>query len=310
MFAGSLAMAGIGLLTAASGSIKLLFIGYAGLFGVANGIGYGFALQLSARVFSHRSGFAMGITTAAYALGATVGAQILGKLVESHDSLSSLRLHGMSFLLLAPVLGLLIYFSKAKYRIENEDHKPPNIDRSLITRYRVSYGLAVFAGLMAIAHATPFISSQTNNGSLGIALWGAMILGIGNALGGVLAGMAADKYSLKVIITLLPTVAALALGVAAFSVNVNMALAALAVIGFTYGALIAVYPVAIARHFGQSASATAYGRVFITWGAAGLLAPVMAGVIFDFSQDYRYSMLIAMVMSLLSAFAAYRLQLN
>jgi len=313
LFAGSLLIAGFGLIIAASGSVELLFIGYGVFFGVANGIGYGFALQLSARVISHRSGFAMGVTTAAYALGATAGAQVLGSLVESHGSLLTLRIHGICFLLLAPLMAALVRVSKAVYLIEvTQSDESQYIDSALINRYRVSYGFAVFAGLMAIAHATPFIqsfstSASAADGIVNIALWGAMILGVGNAVGGVVSGLASDRYSAKAIVSVLPIVAALALACAAFSPSVNIALCALAVIGFTYGALIAVYPVAIARQFGKAASATAYGRIFITWGAAGLLAPVVAGVLFDVTRNYRYSMMIAMVISLISAVAARRL---
>ena len=312
LFAGSLTLAGVGLICAGSGSVELLFVGYSGLFGIANGIGYGFALQLSARAFSHRSGFAMGVTTAAYALGATIGAQVLGILVDSYGSLSTLRLHGLSFLFMAPVLAHLVAASKATYMVEAQKQKPVEIDRALVMHYRVSYGFAVFAGLMAIAHATPYIqsfeSNAANDSVAVFALWGVVVLGIGNAIGGVLAGFASDKFSAKSIVTLLPAIAVVALACAAFSRSASLALGALVVIGFTYGALIAVYPVAIGRHFGQRASALAYGRIFVTWGIAGLLAPVIAGALFDITQSYRYSMLIAMISSLISAIVASRLK--
>ncbi len=307
LFAGSATGAGLGLLCASSGSEVMLFAGYSGVFGIANGIGYGFALQLSARVFSHRSGFAMGVTTATYALGATAGAQILGTLVAVTGSLATLRLHGISFLVLAPVLAILIHTGKAEYSVSNIRIKPIDISNKLINKYRLSYGLAVFAGLMAIAHATPFITSYGNT-HLSLALWGAIVLGIGNAIGGLIAGLACDRFSTQHIITLLPCVAAIALASAAVAPNAAMALAMLVVIGFTYGALIAVYPVAIARHFGLTNSATAYGRIFIAWGIAGLSAPVIAGLLYDTTQSYRYSMLLAMALSLASAIAALRLR--
>lgn len=306
LFAAAGFIAGAGLLLASSGSSPLLFLGYSVLFGFANGIGYGFALQLSAQVFPHRGGLAMGLTTAAYALGATLGAQVLGSLVESVGSMHTLRLHGLSFIVLAPILALMIHRSKAIYLGNSTSAPPEPISASLIGQYRFCYGLGVFAGLLAIAHAAPFIASF-NNSTLALALWGAIFLGLGNALGGVLAGLASDYLKAKHIVTVLPVVAAAALAVAAFASNANTALAALVVIGFTYGAFIAVYPVAIARQFGQTASASAYGRVFIAWGIAGLLAPVLAGLIYDLSHSYRYSLLLAMVLSLGSAVVAYRL---
>ena len=167
---------------------------------------------------------------------------------------------------------------------------------------------------MAIAHAAPYISSfeagssadeNPGNMTASFAIWGAIVLGIGNALGGVIAGFAADSYRPKSIIIVLPIIASIALAVAAFANSATVALASLVVIGFTYGALIAVYPVVIARHFEHSA--LAYGRIFISWGIAGLLAPVAAGAIFDLSSSYQWSMLLAMCLSIASATLVSRL---
>lgn len=312
IFAGASGLAGIGLYLSSGGSLPNLFVGYSLLFGIANGLGYGFALQLSAKVYSHRSGFAMGLTTAAYALGATVGAQLLGNLVDSVGAMTTIRLQGISFFILTPVLAILIYISSANYENDSTSTNRSKINRSRVNHYRLCYGLAVFAGLMAIAHATPFISSFIGKNNIGttesanLALWGTILLGFGNTAGGVLAGVAADKYNPKTLLTLLPILAGAALGTAAYSPNAEFALAALVFIGFTYGALIAVYPVAIARDFDEPAAA--YGLVFIAWGAAGLFAPVIAGAIYDVAQTYRYPMLLAMLLSLASAIAAYRLQ--
>jgi MFS family permease len=344
LFALAAVMAGLGLLIASYGTFITLLLGYSLLFGVANGIGYGYALQLSARVFSHRSGFAMGITTASYALGATLGAQILGTLVATAGSANTLKLHGISFLFLAPLLSALLVKSKARYRVvpsntvdgsanvqnsadivetdtETKNHKPPPLtthaadnllinQNRLINFYRLSYGLAVFAGLMAMAHATPFINSFQSDSTdaasanlLNLALMGAIVLGIGNAIGAVVAGMASDTFKPICIVTVLPVIAGIALGIAAIAQTAAMALSALVLIGFTYGALIAAYPIAIARHFGPQASASAYGRIFISWGVAGLLAPVVAGALYDAMESYRLPLLLAMGLSILSAFA-------
>lgn len=313
LFAGASILAGTGLYISSNGSLPLLFLGYSILFGIANGIGYGFALQLSAKAYSRRSGFAMGITTAAYALGATLGAQILGTLADSIGAIATLRLHGISFFILTPILAISISSSAASYNNEPATPSTTAISRSLVNHYRLCYGLAVFAGLMAIAHATPYISTFIEGteaqaaGSAGsIAIMGALVLGIGNATGGVIAGIASDKFTPISIIVALPVIAGLALLAAAFANRMEVALASLVVIGFTYGALIAVYPVAIARHFTDSA--LAYGRIFIAWGAAGLLAPVAAGAIFDWSSSYRWSLLCAMCLSFASAILVTRLQ--
>ena len=66
-----------------------------------------------------------------------------------------------------------------------------------------------------------------------------------------------------------------------YNQNVTVAVVSLCVIGFAYGAIIAVYPYAVAYYFGAAAAAKIYGRVFTAWGLAGLGAPWLAGYLFD-----------------------------
>ena len=79
-------------------------------------------------------------------------------------------------------------------------------------------------------------------------------------------------------------------------------------VGFSYGSIIAIYPVAIADRFGRHGP-QAYGRVFLAWGIAGLVAPWSAGYIFDCFAGYQPALLIAAAVALLSAIcaAAFRL---
>ena len=72
------AIAAVGLMLAAhENGWWGLFIGYSLLFGVSNGIGYGFTLQLVGRELPSIKGFAMGAVTAAYAVGSIVFAKII-----------------------------------------------------------------------------------------------------------------------------------------------------------------------------------------------------------------------------------------
>ncbi len=60
------------------------------------------------------------------------------------------------------------------------------------------------------------------------------------------------------------------LGIGA-TTNAQATLSLLGIVGFSYGAIIAIYLVAISNYFGEQGP-QAYGRVFIAWGFAGLLA--------------------------------------
>jgi MFS family permease len=308
LFATACGLAGLGLLVAGSGSPHAVFLGYGVVFGLANGLGYGYALQLSARISPGHGGLAMGITTATYAMGSVVGAQVLGAMVDEHGAIAALRLHGVTFLVAAPALAALLAVARARYRLSNEPEEQAIAPiRVRILRYWLSYGLGCAAGLMAIAHAAPYVTSIPG-GTRKLAVGGVIMLGTGNAVGGVVAGYLSDRASVHRIIVTLPAISAAALALAAFSTHAATGIAALCVIGLTYGALIAVYPVAIARHFGSAASASAYGRVFTAWGTAGLLAPVMAGYLYDVTSSYQLPMLTAAALSVASAASALRLQ--
>jgi OFA family oxalate/formate antiporter-like MFS transporter len=85
-----LGIIGTGLASVADG-LELVWIGYSLVFGIANGLGYGFGLQFAARANPDHKGLAMGVVTAAYALGAVLApygfevALAFGGLLFRHD---------------------------------------------------------------------------------------------------------------------------------------------------------------------------------------------------------------------------------
>ena len=68
----ALGLGAVGLVMASFGTgLWGVWLGYGLVFGAANGLGYGFSLQFAARVWPDRAGWAMGLVTAAYAMGAS-----------------------------------------------------------------------------------------------------------------------------------------------------------------------------------------------------------------------------------------------
>ena len=80
LVAGACLGAGAGLVLSAYGnSWAQVFLGYSVLFGLANGVAYGYVLQLSGRALPDHKGFAMAAVTAAYAVGSVVFSYVLGR---------------------------------------------------------------------------------------------------------------------------------------------------------------------------------------------------------------------------------------
>lgn len=291
---------------ASSRSLMLLWIGYSLLFGAANGVGYGFSLQIAAQAMPARKGFAMGAVTAVYAVGATVFAKLFAILIPSFGVSLAFGFMGATMSVVAGCVFVVLRISGADYRTSatGDVHGSTSPSPVLVLLW-IGYGFGAAAGLMTIAHAVGIVAAAGGDDEQWV--FGAMVVGVGNAAGGFSAGWLADRWPIRRLLTGLPLISAATLIVLAYSQDAPGAIASLCVVGFSYGATIAVYPYATSGYFGANAAARMYGRVFTAWGMAGLAAPWIAGWIYDWSGGYLYALLLAAGAGLLSAGASYLL---
>ncbi len=296
LIVGTLGAAGA-LISALAPSIWMVWLGYSLCFGIANGLGYGFGLQFAARANPDHAGWAMGVVTAAYALGAAIAplgfvyATDAGGFPAAMIALA-LAISGASLLATALVRG-------APYARTPEHHSTTLLPHRQILGLWLAYGTGVASGLMIIGHAAGI---ATASGFIG---WKATaILACCNLVGSLTGGFLADTQSLRRLLAALPLVTAAALITLALAPGLT--LAALGLIGFAYGGTIAAYPAAIAQRFPGAEGPRAYGRVFTAWGTAGLLGPWAAGTMFDLSGCYSAALWAASLLALGSAILATR----
>ncbi len=277
-----------------------LFLGYSLLFGGANGIGYGFTLQLAARELPEHKGFAMGAVTAAYAVGSIVFANIFATQIETVSVAAAFMALAMGLAVCGFISAITLYITGASYTIgdASNDETTGQLDKHRLSIFWLAYMLSVFAGLMAIGHAASIALSKGATNEMSV--WCAMVIGIGSAVAGFLAGWLVDKWPVARFLVALPLMSAVSLFTLAYSQTALLVMVLLGLIGFCYGAVIAIYPVAIADEFGDLGP-KAYGRVFTAWGFAGLVAPWSAGYIYDLKLDYQLALIVAAVTALLSA---------
>jgi OFA family oxalate/formate antiporter-like MFS transporter len=153
---------------------------------------------------------------------------------------------------------------------------------------------------MVIGHAAGIAASLRP----GMQSWIApVVIAACNLLGSLIAGRLVDRLPLRVLLGSLALVTTVSLaGLAAFGGVFGLMLG-FGLVGFAYGGTIAAYPAAIAKLFGIEQSAQVYGRIFTAWGAAGLVGPWFAGVLFDWSGDYRLALFTAAAIGLMSVAA-------
>jgi OFA family oxalate/formate antiporter-like MFS transporter len=144
---------------------------------------------------------------------------------------------------------------------------------------------------MVIGHATGIIEAVDGTRAFAVGTTSAMAAG--NMAGGLGAGVLADRLPLGRMLAALPLLSMAVMLVSSVSVNPGLLLACLVVVGTTYGAIIAIYPVAVLAVAGRAQSSRLYGRVFTSWGLAGRVGPWLAGVLFDATGRYRLPFLVA-----------------
>ncbi|MGB7270761.1 MAG: MFS transporter [Albidovulum sp.] len=284
-------IAGIG------GSLEAVFIGYSLIFGIANGLGYGFGLQFAARANPDHSGLAMGVVTAAYAFGAVL-APYGFQVALAFGGFSSAMI-ALALVVVFASIGsaVLVAQSGAQYSDATAEKNVSTLPTGQIATIWIAYGSGVAAGLMAIGHAAGIAEAAGFSGWIAAAA----IAGC-NLLGSLLSGWLSDRVSHRGILMTLPLLGAVALF--ALSALPGLSIALLGVVGFAYGGTIATYPAAIAILFPDENGPRAYGRIFTAWGVAGLLAPWLAGYIYDWGGSYTLALWVAAGLGVISSATA------
>ncbi len=280
-------------------SLAVVFLGYSVLFGCANGLGYGFALQCAAQANPEHKGLAMGSITATYALGAALAPVPFEMLLQAGGFPMAMVGFAIAVAAGAPVIAALLARGKAALRIDSPSgisHAAPR--PRLVVILWAGYGTAVAAGLMVIGHATGIAKS----GGLDVrfVLYAPVVIAVFNMFGSLVGGWLVDRAGVRLTLTVFPGVSAGALFMLALVSDNSVIIIGLAIVGFTYGATIAAYPAVVATLFGMVAGARVYGRVFTAWGTAGLLAPWLAGFLYGQSADYTMALMVAGGLGLVS----------
>lgn len=286
--------AALGALWAGSaGSVPALWLSYGLLFGAANGLGYGFTLQAAARNAPGREGFAMGVVTAAYALGAVASPALFQRALDWGGVPAAMT--GLALALGAVTLLAVLAYGPARFDFAKATsaHSPHPVRPLWLV-----YGGGVLAGLMAIGHAAGIAAA----GAPEVPAWRApALLAACNLAGSLAGGHLADRLPPARLLTALPALSACALAALALSPGPVVILAGLALAGFAYGGTIAAYPAVIAKRVGPEASASVYGRVFTAWGLAGLLGPWLAGALYQSTGGYGLALTLAAALAALAA---------
>ena len=134
-------------------SLWVVWFGYGVLFGVANGLGYGFGLQLAAQTYPGREGFSMGIVTAAYALGAVISPTLFNFILESLDFSAVMIALAVALLVVGLLSRVILTQVGATFRTDQQGDVSTSASHRSQLLLWVGYFGGVLAGLMVIGHS-------------------------------------------------------------------------------------------------------------------------------------------------------------
>ena len=294
----------IGLVLSATASqLWQVWLFYGVVFGAANGLGYGFALQFSAKLWPTKTGWAMGLVTAAYAAGAATSPPVLAYLLGSFGWSGTLITQAVLYLVAAPVVASLMMNCETRFEAV--------VERSDVVRWSshigrwAAYGLAVFAGLMLLSQSSEVLREGGGSGALATA--GPTRSRAGPMWQAVFGGWATDRVLPRRPLCALPIGSAAALLAMVLVPSVTIQVVGVMLAGFFYGATIAAYPAVLSKRYPGAKGISVYGVVFTAWGIAGVAAPFTAGALFDAFGAYQIALMVGAALAVCSAVLALRL---
>jgi MFS transporter, OFA family, oxalate/formate antiporter len=295
-------LTGVGLIVASfatPSSVLPAVVGFGLLGGTGFGLGYSATTPAAVKWFPpEKKGLITGLVVAGFGVAPVYIAPLSKHLLATYGVAASFRILGVAFLVFATACA---QFVRNPLPGEVAAKKPaagakPAAALELtwrdMLRSPAFYGLwlqyacAATAGLMIIGHMAKIVAVQSGN-TIQIGFVFVALLAVFNASGRVVAGIISDHIGRVVTIALVCVMQALAMFFfSGFTTIVTFILGA-AVVGFSYGACLSLFPATVADKWGTKSLGLNYGILFTAWGVGGVIGPTLAGKIADATGSYQ-----------------------
>ena len=259
-------------------------------WGTAIGLGYASATPAAVKWFPPaKKGLITGIVVSGFGLASVYIAPLSRYLLTNFGVNSSFLILGIAF---AVATGILAQFIRnpetpvvsPKAQSAAGNHRVDYSWREMMktsTFYLlwIEFACGAMAGLMVIGHLARIVAVQSNNliqtGFMFVAL-----LAIFNAGGRLIAGAASDYIGRMKTVLLVFIIQAIVMLFAKISGNAGFIIGS-ALVGFSYGACLSLFPSTTADHWGTKNLGLTYGIMFTAWASAVSWARFLAGKVAD-----------------------------
>jgi OFA family oxalate/formate antiporter-like MFS transporter len=290
------------------GSFLGVVLGISLLSGAGIAMGYVCPLATLIRWFPAKKGFITGVSVAGFGAGAIVLSQVAGALMrDGMDVLVVFRWIGVTYGV--AVAGAAMWLDVP----EGWDDRSSGGGMELwrILKDRVFRSLlagmfcGTFAGLIVVGNLKPM--GLEAGLSVRMAELGISVFAVGNAAGRICWGWFTDKFGKWAVPASLVWLGLSVGGLFVTSGGLLHFIAAAGCVGFGFGGCFVIYVTRVASIYGSGAVGTLYPVVFLVYGVAALVGPVVAGALYDTSKSYSNAIGLAMCVALAGTFMTHHL---
>jgi len=312
-------MVGIGLILSGlvGNNVAGVNLCYGVIMGLGIGFGYGCVTPPALKWFHpSKKGLVSGLIVGGFGLAAAFYAPITNMLLDSFGIEQTMIVLGVSVVVITTPIAQLIKNPPAGYAPPVPEKMKQAAAKSAsdadftwremvkTKRFYLMCFMFLFSasvGLMVIGNMTKIATSQvgiTDTAFLAILV---SFLAVTNSSGRVLGGLMSDKIGRLNALFVVFILQAFNMVGFAYYQSLLLLIFGIIVVGFSYGTLMSVFPSLTADLYGLKNYGANYGVVYLFWGFAGVVAPVIADYLFDiygnFNIAYRIcaGMMFAMV---------------
>jgi MFS transporter, OFA family, oxalate/formate antiporter len=272
---------------ATSSAPWVLWLTYGVIGGFGMGMIYSTLIACCQKWFPDKRGFITGIIVSALGFGGVIFTPIARMLIKSVGELQTFAWLGVIFVVVCVGCSFLVrnppagwvpagWTPKAsKHKIIAQDFSPMQMLRTpqfYLTTCTLL--LACMAGLMMIGFASPIAVAKGL--SIEAAAGGVMVISIFNSFGRLFWGWVSDRLGRRLTVMIL-LVATAGIILLVNWVSGYMILALIAVVGFSYGGFLGVFPAITADFWGSKNMGVNYGIILLGFGIGAIASSYIAG---------------------------------
>jgi OFA family oxalate/formate antiporter-like MFS transporter len=294
-------------------SLLMFYLSIGICLGIGTGFGYVVPMTVGAKWFPDKRGLVVGLMVAGSGLGSGIFGPIASTLIEHHGWRTTVLILSAVFFVMTVVGAILLKAPPAGYRPPGwnppqvSEGRPSGTDVS--TREMlgsrtfkllwVAYCLGATSGLMVISQLVPFARSAGH--SAAVARFAIAMGGLGSTLGRALSGWVSDHIGRLTTLRVMLLISSIAMPTLFLTrQDVTLFYVMLVVVYYCYGAQFSLYPSISADFYGTKNMGLNYGLLFLAWGAAGILGPLLGGRVYVLTGEYRWAFYIAGALSLVA----------